>query len=154
MDKTRAALSVYRLKTARQCLTSAKALVDISDYKGAANRSYYAIFHSMRSVLVLEAKDFSKHAAVGAFFRKDYIKTGVFDVRMSDIIVVTSGYCNCSLCCGPWAGGATASGVMPTANHTIAVSIHLDPPQNPARRRAAAERIRSRKNSKIRKKKT
>ncbi|MBR0411734.1 MAG: C40 family peptidase [Eubacterium sp.] len=35
--------------------------------------------------------------------------------------VVTSGYCNCSLCCGEWAGGATASGVMPTADHTIAV---------------------------------
>lgn len=35
--------------------------------------------------------------------------------------VVTSGYCNCSICCGRWAGGATASGVMPTANHTIAV---------------------------------
>ena len=35
--------------------------------------------------------------------------------------VVTSGYCNCVLCSGPWAGGATASGVMPTASHTIAV---------------------------------
>ena len=35
--------------------------------------------------------------------------------------VVTSGYCNCSICCGQWAGGATASGVYPTANHTIAV---------------------------------
>lgn len=35
--------------------------------------------------------------------------------------VVTSGYCNCSICCGIWSGGATASGVYPTANHTIAV---------------------------------
>ncbi len=35
--------------------------------------------------------------------------------------VVTSGYCACSICCGQWAGGPTASGVMPTANHTIAV---------------------------------
>lgn len=35
--------------------------------------------------------------------------------------VVTSGYCNCSICCGVWAGGATASGAYPTANHTIAV---------------------------------
>lgn len=35
--------------------------------------------------------------------------------------VVTSGYCNCSICCGRWEGGATASGVMPRANHTIAV---------------------------------
>lgn len=35
--------------------------------------------------------------------------------------VVTSGYCNCSICCGQWAGGPTASGVYPTANHTLAV---------------------------------
>jgi cell wall-associated NlpC family hydrolase len=35
--------------------------------------------------------------------------------------VVTSGYCNCSICCGKWAGGATASGTYPTANHTLAV---------------------------------
>ena len=35
--------------------------------------------------------------------------------------VVTSGYCNCSICCGQWAGGPTASGTTPVANHTIAV---------------------------------
>ena len=38
--------------------------------------------------------------------------------------VVTSGYCNCSICCGQWAGGPTASGAYPTANHTIAVDAH------------------------------
>lgn len=38
--------------------------------------------------------------------------------------VVTSGYCNCPICCGQWSGGPTASGVMPTANHTIAVDAH------------------------------
>ena len=35
--------------------------------------------------------------------------------------VVTSGYCNCSICCGQWSGGPTASGAYPQANHTIAV---------------------------------
>ena len=35
--------------------------------------------------------------------------------------VVTSGYCNCRICCGSWSGGPTASGVYPTSNHTIAV---------------------------------
>ena len=35
--------------------------------------------------------------------------------------VVTSGYWNCPICCGQWSGGPTASGAMPTANHTIAV---------------------------------
>lgn len=29
-------------------------------------------------------------------------------------------YCSCSSCCGEWAGGPTASGVMPSANHTAA----------------------------------
>ena len=67
-------------------IISEKALIEISDYKGAANRSYYAVFHCMRSVLALCAVDFSKHSAVGAYFRKEYIKTGIFDVSMSDII--------------------------------------------------------------------
>ena len=40
--------------------------------------------------------------------------------------VVTSGYCQCSICCGQWAGGPTASGVMPKPDHTIAVDA-----QNP-----------------------
>lgn len=35
--------------------------------------------------------------------------------------VVTSGYCNCVICCGKWSGGVTASGVKPTSNHTLAV---------------------------------
>ena len=38
--------------------------------------------------------------------------------------VVTTGYCNCSLCCGKWAGGHTASGTVPKANHTLAVDAH------------------------------
>lgn len=35
--------------------------------------------------------------------------------------VVTSGYCNCQICCGIWSGGPTSSGVYPTAGHTLAV---------------------------------
>ena len=79
-------LSKYRMQQARQCIKSAETLMEIDDYKGAANRSYYAIFHAMRSVLALEGKDFSKHSGVSAYFRKQYIKTGIFDVELSDII--------------------------------------------------------------------
>lgn len=38
--------------------------------------------------------------------------------------VVTTGYCSCPICCGQWSGGPTASGVYPTANHTIAVDAN------------------------------
>ena len=33
----------------------------------------------------------------------------------------TTAYCNCSKCCGKWAGGPTASGVMPVAGRTVAM---------------------------------
>lgn len=36
-------------------------------------------------------------------------------------------YCACSICCGPWANGATSTGVTATTNRTIAV----DPTQIP-----------------------
>lgn len=38
--------------------------------------------------------------------------------------VVTTGYCTCSICCGKWAGGHTASGTVPKANHTLAVDAY------------------------------
>lgn len=79
-------LSKYRLEQAYQCLESAKILRDNGDYKGSANRSYYCIFHCMRSVLALVKMDFKKHSAIIAYFRKEYIKTGLLDIRLSDII--------------------------------------------------------------------
>lgn len=38
-----------------------------------------------------------------------------------------TAYCSCSKCCGKWAGSPMASGVMPKANHTIAVDTSVIP---------------------------
>lgn len=46
MDKNVIELSKYRYEQAKQCIKSANVLVAAEDYKGAANRSYYAIFHA------------------------------------------------------------------------------------------------------------
>lgn len=86
MDNSRYALAIYRLHTAEQALRSAQILANADDYKGAANRSYYSIFHTMRSILALDSVDFSKHAGVIAYFRRQYIKTGIFDTNLSDIV--------------------------------------------------------------------
>lgn len=56
MDERLKDLSNYRLEQAKRCIKSAKILAADEDYKGAANRSYYAIFHCMKSVLALEGK--------------------------------------------------------------------------------------------------
>ena len=34
-----------------------------------------------------------------------------------------TAYCNCSTCCGQWAGGPTASGTYPTAGRTVACDL-------------------------------
>jgi uncharacterized protein (UPF0332 family) len=79
-------LAQYRLEQAEQCLRAAKLLVEAEDYKAAANRSYYCIFHCMRAVLATERFDSKKHAGIIATFRKDFIKTGVFPVKYSGMI--------------------------------------------------------------------
>ena len=79
-------LSKARFDRARDCLHTAKVNREISDYRAAANRSYYAIFHSMRSVLALEEVDMSKHSGVMAEFRKRYLKTEILDRKLSAII--------------------------------------------------------------------
>ena len=48
-------------------------------------------------------------------------ETRTISVGDSIGVVRTTGYCNCTICCGQWAGGPTASGVMPKSSHTIAV---------------------------------
>ncbi|MCD8366015.1 MAG: NlpC/P60 family protein [Clostridiales bacterium] len=50
-------------------------------------------------------------------------RTETKTVQAGDYIgeVVTSAYCSCSICCGIWTGGTTASGVYPSASHTLAV---------------------------------
>ena len=51
-----------------------------------SNRSYYAIFHAARAVLALDGQDYKKPSGVISNFQKDYIKTGIFDKAMSNII--------------------------------------------------------------------
>lgn len=86
-DDKRKDLSAYRLEQAMQCLATAKLTLTAGDYKAAANRSYYCIFHAMRSVLALDALDSRKHSGIISMFRQKYIRDGAFDADYSDIIL-------------------------------------------------------------------
>lgn len=86
LDEGRKALAKLRIENANERLSYIPAILDIGDYKTAANRSYYAIFYAMRAVLALDGIDSKKHSGIIAEFRKQYIKTGIFESKMSDII--------------------------------------------------------------------
>lgn len=79
-------LAEYRINDAEERLDTAKSLLSLGKYKDALNRSYYAIFNAMRAVLALDNVDFKKHSGVISYFRKEYIKTGIFESELSAII--------------------------------------------------------------------
>jgi uncharacterized protein (UPF0332 family) len=79
-------LSKHRIAQAEQCLKDAKNLLENSGYKSAANRAYYCAFHSMRSLLALDKIDYKSHKAVISDFRLKYIKTGILETNLSEIL--------------------------------------------------------------------
>ena len=79
-------LSKARLAHAYDCLKEAEILLSADEYKGTANRAYYAAFHAMRAVLILDNFDSKKHSGIIAKFRELYIKTELFDKDVSDAI--------------------------------------------------------------------
>lgn len=76
-------LSKYRFERACEVLNDARLLLKEKSLKSSVNRSYYAIFHALRSVTALDGFDSSKHSGVIAYFNKTYVKEGIFDKEIS-----------------------------------------------------------------------
>lgn len=79
-------LSRYRFETAESDLKAAKLLHEAKEFRGAVNRSYYAIFHALRSVLALDNFDSGKHSGIISYFNLHYVKAGIFDRHISKLI--------------------------------------------------------------------
>ena len=75
-------LCKHRLEQAKENIEEAELLYDAKKYKGANNRAYYSIFHSIKAVLSLEPKDFKRHKDVIAYFNKNYIHTDIFPKKL------------------------------------------------------------------------
>lgn len=79
MDKENSVtLSKYRFEQAKENLEEAYLLFEVGKYKGASNRAYYCIFHTMKAVCALDEVDFKKHSGVISYFNKEYIGTNIF----------------------------------------------------------------------------
>lgn len=79
-------ISELQFKRALEMLNIVPDLIELGAYNTAINRAYYAVFHSMKAIEVFDEYDSKKHSGVISFFRKNYIKTGIFDFELSDII--------------------------------------------------------------------
>ncbi|MCH5314379.1 MAG: HEPN domain-containing protein [Eubacterium sp.] len=86
LDDEKKALAKIRLENAKERLSFIPGILELGDYKTAANRAYYSVFLAMRAVLALDGFDSKKHSGIISEFRKNYIKTEFFSTEMSDII--------------------------------------------------------------------
>ena len=79
-------LSQLELKNAKEILKFIPIYIDAGDYNGAINRSYYAAFHSLKALELLDGYDSKKHSGVIAYFRQHYIKNGKLNASLSKVI--------------------------------------------------------------------
>lgn len=86
LDENKVTLAEYRIGRAEECLNSSESLIKIKDYSASLNRSYYSIFHAVRAIFALEGVDRKKHSGVIAYFQQNYVKTGIFEKKYSNIV--------------------------------------------------------------------
>lgn len=79
-------LCVYRLERAKEDLQAARVNHESGLFKASVNRSYYAIFHGIRAVNILNGFDASKHSSVIAHFNQYFVHTGEFERGLYKII--------------------------------------------------------------------
>lgn len=79
-------LAKYRMERANEMLVASEENLNIEQYRTSLNRSYYAVFHAMRAVNILEGYDSSKLSGVISYFTQTFLKTERLDRELSKII--------------------------------------------------------------------
>lgn len=77
-ERKRTELARYRLEKAKEDYRASNELLKLNLYKQSMNRSYYAVFHAVRSLLALNGVDFKKHSGVIGYFQQTYVSRGLF----------------------------------------------------------------------------
>lgn len=94
MDDRIIDLSKYRLAKALDDLETSEIMLKNKKLSQSINRSYYAMFHAVRSLLALKKFDSSKHSGIIAYFNQHYIKSGIFEIEYSKILMAAYKFRN------------------------------------------------------------
>jgi uncharacterized protein (UPF0332 family) len=71
----------YWWSKAEDSLASARRELEAQAYDFAVNRLYYAAFYAVSAALLERQLSFKKHTGVRATFHREFIKTGLLDVK-------------------------------------------------------------------------
>ena len=74
----------YRIERAKETVGEAESNLDLNYFNLTVNRIYYAMFYSAEALLLTKDISSSKHSGVRSFFHKDFIKTGLVDMKYGE----------------------------------------------------------------------
>lgn len=86
------ALTLHRLKQAKERLAAAKILLDAKSYGDSLSRSYYAIFSAARALLATRKLDSRKHSGVISLFNQHFVKEGIVDRQLGRFMAEAKGF--------------------------------------------------------------
>lgn len=86
MDERILDLSNYRMEKALDDLETAEIMFQNLKYSQSINRSYYAMFHAVRSLLSLSKFDSQKHSGIISYFNFHFVKTGKIEIEYSKML--------------------------------------------------------------------
>lgn len=75
----------YRLARASESLQEAEQLLQQGHVNTFVNRLYYACFYAVLALSIPREFSSSKHSGVRAFFHKEFVKTGLLEVRLGNL---------------------------------------------------------------------
>lgn len=68
---TKKELVLYRIETAKSDIKSAKILMEAGEFRGANNRAYYGIYHTISAIHDLDGNTYKRHKDALANFNKN-----------------------------------------------------------------------------------
>lgn len=74
------------MEVAKRNLAEMTTMFENRHYYGTVNRAYYAMFHAVSALLILDGKRFKKHTGVITAFGRDYAKTGLISKEYSELL--------------------------------------------------------------------
>ncbi len=78
-------LCKHRVAQSENALNSAKHNLDF-DLRTSLNRSYYSIMYATKALLAADGLDAHSHRGIFIVFNKNYIKTRIFEKKLSEIL--------------------------------------------------------------------
>ena len=81
-------LTQLHLDKAHTCLKDGEQLLQMDSISAAANRFYYAVFHAIHALFVINGIQSKSHNGTIAQFNQHFIKTGLIDPKYGHFVAV------------------------------------------------------------------